>query len=239
MADGENVLLGRVNRSTSATQITRSGNDHHGNSVVVAAVGEGPGTTTGVHGEAPRFGVDAVATGHRGIGLWGDSLDRGFGVVGVELSGEGWAGHFIGNVHVSRDLTVRGAVSVILRHSDGSDRRMYALQSPESWFEDFGRAQIVDGRAQVELDNDFAAMVHTDDYHVFLAPEGDTQGLFVSARTPDRFEVREHQGGTSNLAFSYQVVAKRSDIETERLQRIEAPPARADALRPESPEPLE
>jgi hypothetical protein len=116
---------------------------------------------------------------------------------------------------------------------------MYALESPESWFEDMGRAELVDGRAQVDLDDEFAAIVQTDDYHVFLTPEGDTQGLFVSARTPDGFEVRELQGGTSNLTFSYWVVAKRGDIEAERLQRIEPPPALADVLPPEVPEPPE
>jgi hypothetical protein len=136
-------------------------------------------------------------------------------------------------------LSTQGAKSAVLRHSDGSLRRVYALESPESWFEDLGRAEIVDGRAEVELDNEFSAMVQTDDYHVFLTPEGDTQGLYVSARTPGRFEVREQQGGTSNLMFSYRVIARRSDIEAERLQQIEAPAALADALPSGSPEPPE
>ena len=63
--------------------------------------------------------------------------------------------------------------------------------------------------------------------------------MFVSARTPDGFEVREQQGGTSNLTFSYRVVAKRSDLEAERLQRIEPPLALADVLPPGVPEPPE
>jgi hypothetical protein len=91
----------------------------------------------------------------------------------------------------------------------------------------------------VELDSEFAPMVRTDDYHVFLTPEGDTQGLFVSARTPDGFEVRELQGGTSTLTFSYRVVAKRGDIEAVRMQRTEPPPALADVLPAEVPVPPE
>jgi hypothetical protein len=37
---------------------------------------------------------------------------------------------------------------------------------------------------------------------VFLTPEGDCQGLYVRKRG-SRFEVRELQGGISNVAFSY------------------------------------
>jgi hypothetical protein len=66
---------------------------------------------------------------------------------------------------------------------------------------------------------------------VFLTPVGDTQGLYVSTRSQDGCEVREQQGGTSNLAFSYRVVAKRCDIEGARLQRIEAPPEPTEAAR--------
>jgi hypothetical protein len=164
---------------------------------------------------------------------------------GLRPGQEIYAGFFGGevvithNLSVGGDLTADGAISSNVRQPDGSFRRMHALESPESWFEDMGRAELVDGRARVELDSEFAPMVRTDDYHVFLTPEGDTQGLFVSARTPDGFEVREQQGGTSTLTFSYRVVAKRSDIEAVRMQRTEPPPALADVLPAEVPVPPE
>ncbi|HEU4489126.1 MAG TPA: hypothetical protein VFS38_07540, partial [Actinomycetota bacterium] len=191
-------------------------------------------------GEAPEpagAGVIGNAPGG-GTGVKGQADGAGNGVVGSAPS-PGWAGVFWGNVYISGDLSTQGAKSAVLRHSDGSLRRVYALESPESWFEDLGRAEVVDGQAQVELDSEFAAMVQTDDYHVFLTPEGETQGLYVNARTPDRFEVLEQQGGTSSLTFSYRVVAKRSDIEAERLQQIAAPAALADTFSAESPEPPE
>ena len=201
--------------------------------------GEADGAGTGVRGNvrAGGTGVIGYANG-AGNGVWGEAESGGFGVVGVAPA-DGWAGYFNGNVYISGDSTTAGVKSAVLRHSDGSLRRMYALESPESWFEDFGRAEVVDGRAKVDLDNEFAPMVHTEDYHVFLTAEGETQGLYVSARSPDGFEVREQQGGRSNLTFSYRVVARRSDIEAERLQQIETPAALADALPSESPEPPE
>jgi hypothetical protein len=180
------------------------------------------------------IGVIGFATNGDGIGVWGEAESGGSGVTG-KAPDTGWAGVFYGDVYISGNSTTEGVKSAVLRHSDGSLRRMYALESPESWFEDFGRAEVVEGRAEVELDNEFAAMVHTDDYHVFLTPEGETQGLYVSARSPDGFEVREQQGGRSNLTFSYRVVAKRSDVEAQRLQRIEPPAPLADVRPPQSP----
>jgi hypothetical protein len=223
-----------------------------------AVRGEAPESGgTGVWGEAEFTGVVGIANpGPRegsAVGVFGEASEASvtdgeavrFGIMGVERSGKGLAGAFFGGVEihgdllVTGDLTVEDVKSAVLRTSDGSLRRMYALESPESWFEDFGRAEVVEGRAEVDLDNEFAAMVHTDDYHVFLTPEGETQGLYVSARRPEGFEVREQQGGRSNLTFSYRVVAKRSDVEAQRLQRIEAPAALADILPPEFPKPPE
>ena len=50
-----------------------------------------------------------------------------------------------------------------MRHPDGSYRRLYSLESPETWFEDFGRGELLDGRAQVELDPDYAVLVQLED----------------------------------------------------------------------------
>jgi hypothetical protein len=97
--------------------------------------------------------------------------------------------------------------------------------SPESWYEDFGRGEIVEGRARVRLDPDFLALlgIEDDDYHVFLTPEGDSNGLFVTNKSPHGFEVHEQHGGTSGLTFSYRVVAKRRHRQPERLATLDEP----------------
>jgi hypothetical protein len=94
------------------------------------------------------------------------------------------------------------------------------MESPESWFEDFGEASLVNGKARVDLDPDFALAVVTGRYHVFLTPHGDCNGLFVRHRDDRGFEVREQKDGTGNLTFSYRVIAKRKDIVGERLARF-------------------
>jgi len=81
----------------------------------------------------------------------------------------------------------------------------------------------VNGRATVRLDADFAPLVHGEDYAVFLTPEGDCNGLYISSKSPASFEVRELKGGTSSLAFRYRLVAKRRDLDQHgRLERVEA-----------------
>jgi hypothetical protein len=94
----------------------------------------------------------------------------------------------------------------------------YAVQSTENWIEDFGSAELRDGAATVSIDPLFAQTVNTDvAYHVYLTPNGDTQGLYVTEKQPGSFVVRETGGGRSSIAFDYRIVAKRKGHEAERL----------------------
>jgi hypothetical protein len=206
-----------------------------------------------IHGISENtFGVVGEAAAASKFGVFGrnNHSSGGFGVTGrarsdtgvlgssnnhVGVRGEtatGWGGIFSGpgNTLVGGALAVvgdfvqgRGVKSAAVPHPDGSHRLLYCMESPESWFEDFGSAEMTEGRARVELDGDFAAVVRTEEYHVFLTPEGDSNGLYVSGKDPAGFEVREQQGGTSSLRFSYRVVAKRQDVEARRLARVELP----------------
>lgn len=198
-------------------------------SVGVAGFSE---TTIGVFGEAEPLGLSEKPRTPFGV-LGRSQQSIGRGVVGVSRDGiavgadttTGFAGVFQGQVVVRGNFTVfNGAKSAAVQHPDGSHRLLYALESPESWFEDFGRGEMVDGQAQIDLDPDFAALVQSDSYHVFLTPEGESNGLYVSHRTPMGFLVQEQQRGTSRLEFSYRVVAKRKDIAGERLAKVEVPP---------------
>jgi hypothetical protein len=108
---------------------------------------------------------------------------------------------------------------------------LYSVQSPQNWFEDFGSGQLAGGTASVTLEGTFAQTVNaSSEYHVFLTPEGDCRGLYVSKKTPAGFEVRELGGGRSTVAFDYRIVAIRRGFEgirmedmTERLKKATAP----------------
>lgn len=84
--------------------------------------------------------------------------------------------------------------------------------------EDFGSGELNSGVALIHIDPAFSGTVTADaSYHVFITPNGDSKGLYVIAKTPTTFEVRESGGGTSSLTFDYRIVAKRRGFEAQRL----------------------
>ena len=92
----------------------------------------------------------------------------------------------------------------------GELRLMYAVEAPQSLFEDVGRAQLVHGRAQVEIDPLFVEAIESGDYHVFLTPNAEaSRGLAVVARDASSFTVHELRGGTGSYEFDYCLVAVR------------------------------
>jgi hypothetical protein len=173
--------------------------------------GVGGGTGTGI-------GFGGIAAGPGGIG-----------VAGQAGSASGYAGVFTGGlgVLISGGLTVtdKGYKSAAVRGPSGRLVRLYCMESPESWFEDFGSGQLTNGSATVPIEPGFAGVVKTDDYHVFPVANGDCNGLHVGAKTPTSFTIHELKGGASNVSFSYRIVAKRKDIAGVRLEQVDEPPA--------------
>jgi len=168
-----------------------------------------PSTKSGVHGKA---------TG--GTGVWGHS-DAGVGVYGTTGKPNGMAGVFEGA------LTCTGTKSAAVDAGDGTHRLFYSLESPESYFEDFGSGRLKQGRATVVIEPEFGKCVQRSNYFVFLTPEGDCQGLYVAKKGPRSFEVRELGGGLSAVRFSYRIVARRGDVKAKRLARVVLPEAPA------------
>lgn len=133
------------------------------------------------------------------------------------------AGYFNGDVQVNGNFTVLPgfAKNAAVAMPDGTDAVVYCQESLEPYFEDFGRGRLAGGAAHVELDRDFASIVKRDDYMVFITAGGDSKGLYVSNQTGQGFDVRESQGGKSDLPFTYRIVARRKDIEGKRLARLD------------------
>jgi hypothetical protein len=126
-----------------------------------------------------------------------------------------------GNLHITGNLTVDGTKSSTAKLQDGREVALYAVESPENWFEDFGSAELNNGVAWVPLDASFGQAVNaTVNYHVFLTANGDSNGLYVARKTAAGFEIREHGGGTSNVAFDYRIVAKRRGYEAIRMLQV-------------------
>jgi len=198
-----------------------------------------PGFIAGVYGTGnTRPGVVGFSkTGNGVVGLSETSSAAvvGFstgniGVVGMTNNADSLAGLFVGNVRVNGALTA-DVKNAVVPFPDGTQRVLHCMESPEHWFEDFGAAKLEAGRTIVKLDADFAKVVELKEYHVFVTPEDDCRGLCVRNKTATSFEVRELQGGTSNVAFSYRIVARRKDIKAhKRFDKITLPPPEATRI---------
>jgi hypothetical protein len=198
-----------------------------------AIQGFNPGSGPGLQGFNSGSGIGLQGTATSGApGVQGYNSGAGPGIVGQSVSG--LAGLFAGPVTVNGAFTVLGPKSAAVRGADGGLKRLYSLESPESWFEDFGSGQLTGGSATVQLEPGFAGVVHGHNYHVFLTPRDDSKGLYVSKQNPSGFTVQEAGGGTSSIGFSYRVVAKRKDIEGARLEHVNELPTLPSAATPPS-----
>src|SRR6266404_3640616 len=122
-----------------------------------------------------------------------------------------------GTLTVKGSLKVTGTKSSIATLADGREVALYAVESPDNWFEDFGATRLQDGAAVVPIDPTFVQSVSTDlDYHVFLTPNADCRGLYVAQKSPTSFEVREVGGGHSSIAFDFRIAARRRGYEQVR-----------------------
>jgi len=117
------------------------------------------------------------------------------------------------------DLFCQGSKSAVVPVDSGRRQvALYAVEAPQNWFEDFGSGKLANGLAMIALEPTFAQTVDaTSDYHVFLTPQGDCRGIYVSNKSAAGFEVHELGGGQSNVAFEYRIVALRRGYENVRL----------------------
>jgi hypothetical protein len=228
-AKGGNAVRAEVPASTTSDAIALYALNYS------SYTGGGPGA-----GGFAIYGLSA-----KGHGLVGATAAAGAAAIVGATNGVAGAlaAAFYGPVIVGGTLTVvGGAKSAAVPHPDGSHRRLYCVESPESWFEDFGEGRLVCGGASIALDPDFAAVVDSRYYHVFLTGHGTDSVLSVAERTAEGFRVQASPAAEGT--FSWRVVAKRKDIPGLRFERVEvakepAMPEVPASVYAEPPAPLE
>jgi hypothetical protein len=195
------------------------------------------GANIGIVGSGPYAGVEGTSgtNGYIGVegygpnGVFAESNKAdGNGIYAQALNPTGSAGYFVGNVSITGNLTVNGSKAAVVDTKDYGTRTLYAVESPQNWFEDFGNGQLENGEAVIAIDPVFAETVNLSvDYHVFLTPDGDC-ALYVDKKTPDSFTVRAIGGQTCSIHFDYRIDAERLGYEDVRLAPV-APKATPDA----------
>lgn len=93
--------------------------------------------------------------------------------------------------------------------SKGADR---ISAYPQDWIEEIGEVELIGGWAEVRLRDEFAGLVDTEHYQVFLTSYGPVL-LFVQNRTTRGFEIHSLPAMRGKRKFStfcgYRVIAAR------------------------------
>ena len=215
---GTNAGVHGSSGATGVVGISTNGTGVHGVGAHYGVIGESTSAGTGVLGVA---GPPSGKTTGAGVVADADTNGATVGVLGI--CSNGWAVLSQGDCLVQGNFVATDSKSGVVDIGKGDHRALYCMESPECWFEDFGRARLVRGAASVRLERTFARVVRTGDYHVFLSPEGLSHGLYVSRRSRNGFEVREQHQGKSTVPFSYRIVARRKDVEAPRFKRVKLP----------------
>jgi hypothetical protein len=124
-------------------------------------------------------------------------------------------------IDLGGNLYCTGVLSVVAKGAEGKKSNLYTMQSPENFLEDFGSVKLVNGVAKVNIDAALKGVISDEtSYHVFLTPNGDCEGLYVTNRTATTFEVHELKGGKSNIDVDFRIVAHRAGFEHVRMPDV-------------------
>jgi hypothetical protein len=217
VSDDSYGLYGTSSTGDGAIGQSTSGNGVDGFSNSGTGVNASSNSLYGVLGQSnTNFGVAGVSTS--GNGVFGQtSTATQSGVLGTQENSSGnWALFGFGNIGAT------GTKSSVVAVDNGARQvALYAVEAPGVWFEDYGSGHLVSGVATVKIDPAYAQTVNTRvEYHVYVTPDGECEGLYVTARTASGFEVRELHQGKSNVAFDYRIIALRRGYETKRLEDV-------------------
>jgi hypothetical protein len=172
------------------------------------------GSGCAVYSRGVDYGIYGMANATSGI--------RGGGSFGID-GGSQWAmvSYHSGSTFY-KILGSGGNVSCIMPTSGGR-RILFAPESPEPYFEDFGQGYLENGHARVNLDKLYLDCIKTDATHplkVFIQLNDDCNGVYVKSNGTG-FDVYELQNGQSNASFTYRVIGNRKDTPFHRFPRAE------------------
>jgi len=152
------------------------------------------------------------------VGIYAVSTSAASG----SMAGEFWLGstptrysyvaYYDGFTHYG--ILSNGTKSTVIKDQTGKERIMACTESPEILFEDYGNGKLENGKAHINIDTVFAYSITVNEKHplrVYIQLEGDCNGVYVTNKTTNGFDVIELKGGTSNVAFGYHVIGNRKD----------------------------
>ena len=184
-----------------------------------------PATGAGVVGTGRQYGVIGFATSIQNTNPANNIATNGangaaggyFEVQNAIGAAQTWA--YVGVREITgagglRKIIGPGTVNTIVTDLQGNRVALSCPETPENLFQDYGAGRLHNGRSHVEIDPILAKNILVDASHplrVFIQPEGDCKGVYVTNKTGNGFDVVELSGGTSNTPFMYSIIANRAD----------------------------
>jgi hypothetical protein len=229
---GQNGGLGDGVRgfNTLATPATAGAGGYFQTNATTSGGAEGYNLHT--DGTGGIFGGDGVgALTYLGAGSGSSSSGLNAGAVGWATSNTvntlRYGGYFDANAgtsfayvgcitaaNVNRKIEGNGTVNTTVKDINNNMVVLSCPEAPENLFQDYGQGKLVNGKAHITLDPTLSKNIVVNPKHplrVFIQLEGDSKGVYVTNKTQYGFDVVELDGGTSNIDFTWSVVANRAD----------------------------
>ena len=176
-------------------------------------------STYGVYGSAAYSSGAGILSQKELVGVGGGLfggiaglVSRGE-IIGQLNKGEFFASYNSGNTYTyGKNIELVGEVQ-------GEKTALYSISSLDAKLYDDGRSQLVNGVAFVRFDELFSTLVEGIPT-VTVSPAGNCNGIFIEEITKDGFRIKEMNNGTSNVAFTYIVLAKRKSVEEEATKMV-------------------
>lgn len=224
-ATGTGIIGTGNNIATPLTYANGSGGAFTGTAAGVVAYGTTAASGIGVIGAGNNLAPTIPAANGCGgaftgtiCGVYGNATATGgtrYGGYFATTNGQyAYVGGRVNNTN--KKIVGTGDVSSIVKNTNGELVTLTCPESPESLFQDYGIGQLENGVAHITIDPDLAININVSEEHplkVYITPEGDCNGVYVTNKSANGFDVIELQGGTSNIPFSWQIVATRANEE--------------------------
>ena len=194
------------------TSTTLAGNQIALRGFLDRAVTGNPGYSIGVQGLANSTSQDAF--GVQGLAFSNSTTRAGGYFEALTYAGASQAYAYVGSsVGLNRKITGTNAVSEIIPTPNHGRITMTAPESPEYWYQDYGTAEMINGRAHVDIDPILADIVIIDAQNpirAFFTPQDmlNFNGAAIINQNSTGFDIVELNGGRNNGKVQYQIIVR-------------------------------
>ena len=195
------------------TSTTLAGNQIALRGYLDRAVTGNPGYSIGVQGLANSTSQDAF--GVQGLAFSNSTTRAGGYFEALTYAGTSAAYAYVGTSvgAINRKITGTNAVSEIIPTPNHGRITMTAPESPEYWYQDYGTAEMINGRAHVDIDPILADIVIIDAQNpirAFFTPQDMLyfNGAAIVNQTATGFDIVELNGGSNNGKVQYQIIVR-------------------------------